>query len=155
MSDESVSVVEVERQRDFLSAVAEKIVGELGRRGRIVNPSGELERPLRHGVRMAGSHRTMGPSREGAEETMERRDAVHRMNLREMWIHGDPPPRPRAGRRPEATRPRGRLARLEAGAVGPAWHDRTTEAGQPTGGASMSPSSPPSDTPSRDPTRAG
>ncbi len=60
VSDEPMLVVEVERQRDVLSAIAEKSVGELGRRRRIVHPSGESERCFRHAVRMVGTHRT-GP----------------------------------------------------------------------------------------------
>jgi hypothetical protein len=117
VAEEWVPVVKVERQRDVFSAIAEKIVGELCRRGRIVPAGSRSDASDTASGWPEAIVRQDRPMRE-QKNSMDGRDAVHRMSLREVWIHGGPPTTPRAGRRPGATQ-QGRPARLKAGAVGP------------------------------------
>jgi len=54
-ADEPVPIVEVERQRDLLPVMAEKISGELSGCRRTVDPTGKSQRHLRFGMRCGRS----------------------------------------------------------------------------------------------------
>ena len=52
-ADQTVPVVQVERQRDVFSVMAEQIASELRRSRRSVDPTGEVELRFGHSVRVA------------------------------------------------------------------------------------------------------